>query len=93
MSTYRPPHNPQTVLIADDEPLIRQIARALLTSRGYSVDEVSTGEEVLRKVQASRPDVIILDLGLPDVDGIEVTHRLRSFTDTPIIILSVRAAE
>ena len=92
-SPYRAQNRPQTVLIADDEPMIRQIARASLTSRGYLVEEVSTGEEALRKVQALPPDVILLDLGLPDVDGIEVTHRLRTFTDTPIIILSVRAAE
>jgi two-component system, OmpR family, KDP operon response regulator KdpE len=83
----------QTVLVADDEPMIRQIARALLSPRGYVVKEAGTAADVLRSVQASQPDVILLDLGLPDGDGIEVTQHLRRFTDTPIIIVSVRAAE
>ena len=90
---WAPPKRPQTVLIVDDEPMIRQIARSSLAPRGYRVEEASTGEEVLQKVPALRPDVILLDLGLPDADGIEVTHQLRSFTDIPIIILSVRSAE
>lgn len=88
-----PPNRPQTVLIADDEPMIRQVTRAFLTPRGYHVAEAGTGEEALRTVRVSPPDVILLDLGLPDADGIEVTDQLRRFTDTPIIILSVRAAQ
>ena len=84
---------PQRVLVVDDEPAIRRLLRASLTARGYVVCEASTGEEALQAVPASRPDVILMDLGLPDLDGAEVTRALREWTQTPIIILSVREAE
>jgi two-component system KDP operon response regulator KdpE len=83
----------RTILLVDDENALRQVLRARLTARGYLVHEASTGEEVLRSVPALRPDVIILDIGLPDIDGIEVTRRLRLLVQTPIIILSVHATE
>jgi two-component system KDP operon response regulator KdpE len=83
----------QRVLVVDDEPAIRRLLRASLTARGYAVCEASTGEEALQAVPASRPDVILMDLGLPDVDGAEVTRALREWTQTPIIILSVREGE
>ena len=83
----------QTVLVVDDEPAIRRLLRASLTARGYAVCEASTGEEALQAVPASRPDVILMDLGLPDVDGAEITRALREWTQTPIIILSVRESE
>jgi two-component system, OmpR family, KDP operon response regulator KdpE len=82
-----------SVLIVDDEVALRQVLRARLTARGYVVHEASTGEDVLRIVPVLRPDVILLDIGLPDMDGIEVTRRLRPLVQTPIIILSVRAME
>lgn len=82
-----------TVLLVDDEEALRQVLRARLTARGYSIHEASTGEDVIRTVPVLRPDVIILDIGLPDIDGIEVTRRLRALVQTPIIILSVRATE
>ena len=77
----------------DDEEALRQVLRARLTARGYHVHEASSGEEVLQRVPVLRPDVIILDIGLPDIDGIEVTRRLRPLVQTPIIILSVHATE
>jgi two-component system, OmpR family, KDP operon response regulator KdpE len=83
----------QTILIVDDEAPLRQILRARLTVRGYSIQEASSGEEVLRTVPDMQPDVIILDIGLPGINGIEVTRRLRPSIQTPIIILSVHAAE
>jgi len=83
----------QTVLVVDYEPAIRRLLRASLTARGYAVCEASTGEEALQAVPASRPDVILMDLGLPDVDGAEITRALREWTQTPIIILSVRESE
>ena len=83
----------QTVLVVDDEPAIRRLLRVSLTARGYSVCEASTGEEALQAVPAARPDVILMDLGLPDVDGTEITRALREWTQTPIIILSVREGE
>jgi len=82
-----------TILIVDDEAPLRQVLRARLTARGYSIQEASSGEEVLRTVPVVQPDVIILDIGLPGIDGIEVTRRLRPSVQTPIIILSVHATE
>ena len=81
------------VLLGDDEELVRRVLHALLTSRGYIIYEARSGKEVLRAASGLRPDVILLDLGLPDIDGIEVIRRVRQFAQTPIIILSVRAAE
>jgi two-component system KDP operon response regulator KdpE len=82
-----------TILLVDDEAALRQVLRARLTARGYIVYEASNGEDVLQIVPELRPDVIILDIGLPDIDGIEVTRRLRPLVQTPIIILSVHAME
>ncbi|HEX9077872.1 MAG TPA: response regulator [Anaerolineae bacterium] len=81
------------VLVVDDEPAIRRFLRASLTAHGNEVFEATTGEQALSAVGAHRPDLIILDLGLPDMEGIEVTRRLREWTRIPIIILSVREHE
>jgi two-component system KDP operon response regulator KdpE len=81
------------ILVVDDEPAIRRFLRVSLGSQGYTVFEASTGLEALQAVAAHRPDLIILDLGLPDIEGIEVTCRLREWCPTPIIILSVRGQE
>ncbi len=83
----------QRVLVVDDEAPIRRYLRAALGAQGLTVYEAASGEEALQSVIGHRPDIIILDLGLPDVDGIEVTRRLREWSQTPIIILSVREAE
>ncbi len=88
----RPPAHLR-VLVVDDEDSIRRFLRAALTSHGYQVFEARNGEEALSAVLTSRPDGIILDLGLPDLDGLEVTRRLRGWTRIPIIILSVRDRE
>jgi two-component system, OmpR family, KDP operon response regulator KdpE len=85
--------NGPTILLVDDEAPLRQVLRARLTARGYSIQEASSGEEVLRAVGGMQPDVIILDIGLPGIDGIEVTRRLRPSVQTPIIMLSVHAAD
>jgi two-component system KDP operon response regulator KdpE len=81
------------VLVVDDEPAIRRFLRASLGAQGFSIFEAADGQEALNAVVANRPDIIILDLGLPDMDGIEITRRLREWSQTPIIILSVREAE
>lgn len=83
----------QRILVVDDEAPIRRYLRAALSAQGFSVYESASGEEALQAVLSHRPDIIILDLGLPDIDGIEVTRRLREWSQTPIIILSVREAE
>lgn len=81
------------ILIVDDEPAIRRFLRASLGAHGHEVFESATGQEALTGVLARRPDLIILDLGLPDMDGVQVTKRLREWTQIPIIILSVREHE
>jgi two-component system, OmpR family, KDP operon response regulator KdpE len=81
------------ILVVDDERAIRRFLRTALCSHGYTVFEGATAAEALQGVQIYRPDVLILDLGLPDGEGIEVTRRLRTWTLLPIIILSVRDQE
>lgn len=83
----------QRVLVVDDETSIRRYLRAALSAQGFTIYEATNGQEAIDAVIANRPDIIILDLGLPDFDGIEVTRRLREWSQTPIIILSVREAE
>jgi two-component system, OmpR family, KDP operon response regulator KdpE len=78
------------VLIVDDEHSIRRFLRTALSAHGYEVHEVTTGEDAILQTINIRPDVIILDLGLPGMAGIEVTRRIREWTQTPIIILSVQ---
>jgi two-component system, OmpR family, KDP operon response regulator KdpE len=81
------------VLVVDDERAIRRFLRAALTSQGHTVFEAETAQAGISAVTAERPDLIILDLGLPDLDGIEVVRRLREWSATPIIVLSVRSHE
>lgn len=81
------------VLVVDDERAIRRFLRASLSTHGYTVLEAESGSEALAITAERMPDVIFLDLGLPDMDGIEVTRRLREWTEIPIIILSVRDQE
>jgi two-component system KDP operon response regulator KdpE len=83
----------QRVLVVDDETSIRRYLRAALSAQGFAVYEAANGQEAINAVINDHPDVIILDLGLPDFDGIEVTRRLREWSQTPIIILSVRESE
>jgi len=85
--------NALRILVVDDERAIRRFLRASLTAHGYAVYEASSGQEALSAVIGDRPDLIILDLGLPDLNGIEVTHQLREWTRIPIIVLSVREEE
>lgn len=78
------------VLIIDDELQIRRFLRISLQSSGYHLDEAVNGSEGLSKAAQLRPDVVILDMGLPDVDGLDVLRQLREWTQVPVIILSVR---
>jgi DNA-binding response OmpR family regulator len=79
-----------TVLIADDEKNIVQLARMYLVSEGFTVEAASNGREALEKVRQVKPDLVILDLMMPDVDGWEVCRRLRKESDIPIIMLTAR---
>lgn len=81
------------VLVIDDEVQFRNLLRMVLSSHGYEVKEAANGEEGINFALTFKPDIIILDLGLPDVDGIEVIKRLREWSSTPIIVLSVRERE
>src|SRR3990170_6435260 len=81
------------ILVIDDEPQILRALRTILTAQNYRVSVANRGEEGLAIAAAEHPDIIILDLDLPDIDGIEVCARIREWTQTPIIILSVRESE
>ncbi len=81
------------ILVIEDEPQLRRALSINLRTRGYEVDLAPSGEEGLRLAARARPDVVLLDLGLPGIDGIEVVRGLRGWSDVPIIILSVRDAE
>jgi two-component system KDP operon response regulator KdpE len=81
------------VLIVDDEPAIRRFLRTTLAAHGYDIFEAADGQSALTAAAAARPDLIILDLGLPDMDGVQVTHQLREWTQIPILIVSVRGQE
>jgi len=85
--------NALRVLVVDDERAIRRFLRTSLSAHGYTVYEASSGQEALSAVIGDRPDLIILDLGLPDLSGIEVARQLREWTKIPIIVLSVREEE
>lgn len=81
------------ILLIEDEPQLRRFLRPMLRSEGYRLIEAETAEEGLRQVEGLRPDLVLLDLGLPDGDGIEVTRQLRGWTQVPIIVLSARGME
>jgi two-component system KDP operon response regulator KdpE len=83
----------QRVLVVDDEQSIRRFLRVALSSQGYTVVEASSGQEGLSDAATQKPDAVILDLGLPDIDGVEVVRLLREWAQIPIIILSVRGSE
>jgi two-component system, OmpR family, KDP operon response regulator KdpE len=85
--------NAPHILVIDDEPQILRAIRTILTEKQFRVSTASRGEEGLTLAATTEPDLIILDLGLPDMDGVEVCSRLREWTQTPVIILSVRDSE
>jgi two-component system KDP operon response regulator KdpE len=85
--------NGQLILVVDDELQIRRFLRISLEGNGYRVDEAHSGQEALLKATQHRPDLIVLDLGLPDMEGLQVIVRLREWTTTPILVLTVRNAE
>jgi two-component system KDP operon response regulator KdpE len=95
-----PPAQPETastpgpvVVLIEDAPEIRRFLRATLAGHGYRLVEAETGREGLQAAETRQPDLIILDLGLPDIDGLEVIRRLRQWTAVPILVLSARGQE
>ena len=81
------------VLVIEDEPEIRRFLRASLVAQGFRLVEATSGDEGLRQAATRQPDIVVLDLGLPDVDGLEVIRHLREWTAVPIIVLSARGQE
>ncbi len=81
------------VLLVEDEPQIRRFLRAVLDGQGFRLVEAATGEEGLAAAATRQPEIIILDLGLPDMDGVEIIRRVREWSTMPIIVLSARGQE
>src|SRR5687768_14917646 len=84
---------PQTILLIEDELSLRKFLAASLVSAGYGVDEAATGQQALRNATQQPPELVILDLGLPDMDGQEVLRQLREWLAAPVIVLSARDQE
>ncbi len=82
-----------TILVIDDEPQMRKLVRLTVSSQGYRVVEAATGAEGLQQASAHTPDLVLLDLGLPDMDGLIVAKRLREWSTAPILVLSARGQE
>jgi two-component system KDP operon response regulator KdpE len=83
----------ERILLVDDEVALQRTVSTLLRSRGYEVVISATGQDALRQAEHVTPDLVVLDLGLPDLEGIEVCRRLRALLHAPIIVLSARTAE
>ncbi|AOA04302.1 MULTISPECIES: response regulator [Pseudomonas] len=82
-----------TILVIDDEPQIRKFLRISLVSQGYTVLEAATGADGLSQAALGQPDLLVLDLGLPDMDGQHVLREFREWSGAPVLVLSVRASE
>src|SRR5213596_2261525 len=81
------------VVLIEDEPQIRRFLRATLTGQGYRLFEATSGADGLVEIASRQPDVVIVDLGLPDIDGLDVIRRVREWTPVPVIVLSARGQE
>jgi two-component system KDP operon response regulator KdpE len=82
-----------TILVVDDEPQIRRVLRSTLSSKGYAIVEARNGQEALEKLRAERPDLILLDVHMPVLDGLEACREIRASSRVPVIMLTVRGAE
>jgi two-component system KDP operon response regulator KdpE len=81
------------ILVVDDEPQIRRVLRATLTAHGYVISDAKNGEEALDSIRKQRPDLVLLDVNMPGMGGIETCREIRRISDAPIIMLTVRSAE
>lgn len=84
---------PRNVVVIEDDPQIRRFLRTLLDAEGWTVHEAETGKQGLVEAATRKPDVVILDLGLPDMDGVDVVKRLREWSGVPVLVLSARVQE
>ena len=82
-----------TVLLVEDDRSVSRVVSAALRARGYDVVAVPSGAEALSRAERDRPDVVVLDLGLPDIDGVEVCRRLREWSTVPVIVLTADGSE
>jgi two-component system, OmpR family, KDP operon response regulator KdpE len=82
-----------TILVVDDEPQIRRVLRTTLTAAGYTIVEARDGTEAFEKVRSVKPDLILLDMNMPGLDGLQTCREIRSGSEVPIIMLTVRSAE
>jgi two-component system KDP operon response regulator KdpE len=85
--------NNATILVVDDEPQIRRVLRSTLSSQGYVITEAKTGEEAVDSVRKTKPDLVLLDVNMPGMGGVEACREIRRSSDAPIIMLTVRNAE
>ena len=85
--------NQPLILVVEDEPEIRRLLRATLADAGYRLVEAENGTRGVREAASHKPDLILLDLGLPDMDGLEVIRRVREWSVMPIVVLSARGME
>jgi two-component system KDP operon response regulator KdpE len=83
----------ERILVVDDEAPIRRILELNLTARGYQFDQADSGEVALRQAEQCHPNLVVLDLGLPGIDGVDVIKALRTWSDVPILVLSARGDE
>jgi two-component system KDP operon response regulator KdpE len=81
------------ILVVDDEPQIRRVLRATLSAHGYAISDAKNGEEALDSIRKERPDLVLLDVNMPGIGGIETCREIRRISDAPIIMLTVRDAE
>ena len=86
-------NNSATIIVIEDEAQIRRFLRTSLTSEGYQLFDAETGKQGMIEAATRKPDLIILDLGLPDMDGVDVVKELRTWSSVPIVILSARSQE
>lgn len=88
-----PPQSSFSILLVEDEPAMRQVLRVILEAEGYAVSESGSGAEALEHLTHTEPSLILLDLGLPDVDGLDLAKQIRGHTPAPIVVVSLRTDE
>jgi DNA-binding response OmpR family regulator len=93
MISPMPANQPEQILVVDDEPMVREVVVAYLEREGYVVEEAATGSEALKRIRESCPDLVVLDVMLPEVDGFSVLTELRRDRDVPVILLTARTEE
>ena len=84
-------HGSHSILVVEDDPAVRNLISTALESRGYQYSTAETGKAAIAAAATTSPDIVLLDLGLPDVDGVDVIRRIRTWSNMPIIVISARS--